>query len=371
MKIAYICSTLANSGGIERILSEKMNYMASKNDVFLITTDNKKKYFYELSKEIKHINLNINYKKKMFIIFTLLNHIYSISRVLKDLNPDVVIVATGKEGLIVPFIKRRIPKIREIHFSKFFRKIQNENKGIVKNIIISCYERVEKIIFSLYNKVIVLTYEDEKKWNLKNSGVIYNFKTIVSNNKSTLKNKKIISVGRLDYQKGFDRLLDAWFLVCKNNSLKDWELEIYGEGPLEMELKEKSRKLGIDKNVFFKGNVKDITAKYEESSLFVLSSRHEGLPLVLIEAMECGLPLVSFDCNCGPKEIIENGGNGFLIENGNVLEMAKKIEEIISDYNLRVRMSERNLEILKKFEKINIMEQWEELIRKIVKEKKE
>jgi len=364
MKILYFCNAIDKAGGLDRIIIEKANYLSKDNEVFIVTTNQKnKKYFYSLSNNIKHIDFsdyrcsNLLFSKKCF------------NKIIDEIKPDIIIVATAKESIFLPFFNHNIPKIKEIHFSKNHRRIQNKNSNFLKKIFIYIADYLEYFVAKMYDKLVVLTYEDAKNWNLNNTKVIYNFKTITSSKTSSLDNKNIIAVGRLDYQKGFDLLLKAWAIVKKNNKL-DWKLNIYGEGKLETELKELAKKLNIDKSVIFHGNVKDIKSKYLNSSIYILSSRHEGLPLVLPEAMECGLPIVSFKTPCGPKDIITDNKHGYLVENYDISMLAKKILILINNSSLREQMGKEAKERAKDFDKDKIMQEWIELFKETIKSRK-
>ena len=189
--------------------------------------------------------------------------------------------------------------------------------------------------------------------------VIYNFLDCIPRKNSNCKNKKIISVGRLEYQKGFDILIDVWKKVDEKHS--DWVLEIYGEGSLRKELQDKIDSLNLTDSLILKGSEKNIQSKYLESSIYMMSSRYEGMPMVLLEAMSCGLPLVSFDCPCGPKDIIKDGENGFLVKFGNIEEMAKKINYLIENEDKRIDMGKKAKELSYNYLKEKIMNQWKEL----------
>lgn len=184
---------------------------------------------------------------------------------------------------------------------------------------------------------------------------------------SKCENKKIISVGRLDSQKGYDILIDVWNIISKK--YPDWVLEIYGDGPEKENLQNKINKLGLEKSFLLKGAVKDIQDKYLESSIYVMSSRYEGMPMVLLETMACGLPVISFDCPCGPKDIIKNNENGFIVKFGNIEQMAEKIEELIIDEEKRKLFGKNARKNIQRYSQDKIMNQWKELFEELVRNK--
>ena len=145
----------------------------------------------------------------------------------------------------------------------------------------------------------------------------------------------------------------------------DWTLEIYGEGTEREKLEKKINKLGLENSFLLKGVEKNIQNKYLESSIYVMSSRFEGMPMVLLEAMSCGLPVISFDCPCGPRDMIKYNENGFLIEFGNIKEMANKIEELIANEEKRKLFGKNARKSIQKYSKDKIMEEWIKLFENI------
>ncbi|MBS7124188.1 MAG: glycosyltransferase, partial [Coprobacillus sp.] len=171
--------------------------------------------------------------------------------------------------------------------------------------------------------------------------------------------KRVIAVGRLDEQKGFDMLINAWSRI--EEKVPDWKLDIFGEGPLRKQLQDQIKNLNL-KNIYLKGYSVDIEKEYINSSVFVLSSRYEGFVLALMEAQAKALPCVSFDCKEGPAELIDNGINGYLIEEGNEREFSEKLLELLLDEKLRKKFSENSRKDLDRFNIEKIIEKWNRLI---------
>ena len=214
-------------------------------------------------------------------------------------------------------------------------------------------------------RFIVLSEEDKKKWTeLDNVSVIYNPLSFFPKKVSTCKNKKVIAVGRYTPQKGFDLLIDSWKIVSEK--YPDWSLSIYGDGMRE-ELQAQIDNLHLNNNCKLEHTVSNITDKYLESSIFVLSSRYEGFGMVIIEAMACGLPSIAFTCPCGPKDIIKNGTDGILVENGNIEKVAKKICYLIEHEEKRIEMGKNARRNVERFKMENIGMQWEKLFDDVLK----
>lgn len=189
-----------------------------------------------------------------------------------------------------------------------------------------------------YDKVLCLTNEDyEDNWHKwPTMEVMPNPCPFKSNSPSSCTNKTIISTGRLDPLKDFALLIRAFASIADKH--KDWILEIYGDGPERQHLEGLIKSLSLGNRVFLRGYEANVRQKLEQAGFFAFSSRLEGFPLSLIEAMGCGLPVVSTQCKCGPKDIITPGKDGFLVAVGDEKALAEKLSELMSDEALRKRM---------------------------------
>ena len=167
----------------------------------------------------------------------------------------------------------------------------------------------------------------------------------------------MIAIGRLDYQKGFDRLIEAWALI-PDDLKEEWRLDIFGQGEWKEMLHEKIKRLGIISSAMINPPTKDIFKEYSSSSFIVMSSHYEGQPMVLIEAMSCGLPGVCFDFKCGPKDIIADGKNGLLVTEGDITALAKAMETLMRNDALRCKMSYDARKVKLEYSEKSIMEQW-------------
>lgn len=371
IKILFCINSLKNSGGMERVLVNKANYFAKKKDyeISIVTTNQRKdKSFYKLEKNIKLYDLNINYDldiNKGFIqrIFPFLKkqkeHKRKLINLLKKENFDIVISLGCEETFFLPKIKDNSKKIREVHFNKDYRKILIEsfNKNFLYKLKALIDTKREENLIDNYDEFIVLTEEDKKKWNNPKVKVIPNSLSFYSEIVSSLKNKKIISVGRLDEQKGYDILIKVWQKI--HNKIPEWQIEIYGDGDKKVELQNKIKEYKLEKSFILMGKAKNIQSKYLDSSIYVMSSRYEGFGMVLIEAMVCGLPIVSFDCPCGPKDIIRDRENGYICRFNDLDEMAERILDLANSFDKRKKMGEISRKLSLNYDKNKIMEFWD------------
>ena len=379
IRLAYCIPSLDHSGGMERVLTAKANYLADKMnyDVNIIITDDKgTKPYFPLSDKINVIQLDVNidnlwqypiwkrlylYQKKMK------EYKRKLEICLNTLRPDITVSLLRREINFLCDIKDGSAKIGEIHFGRY--KYREANFGFLPNIANKWITnrwmaQLDKKVKQL-DKFVVLTHEDATYWKgLTNLMVIPNPITIKNEHYSDCVAKIAIAVGRYTYQKGFDILLSAWKMVYKK--LPDWQLYIYGGGNRDAYI-DQVKKMGLESGVHCEGPITNITEKYLESSIFILSSRFEGLPLVLMEAMSVGLAPVAFACPCGPKDIIKDGENGLLCKNGDTTELASKICKLIEDENLRKVIGQNAANSIKKYSLDNIMHQWNDLFEEIYK----
>lgn len=369
MKIAYCILGTFNSGGMERVLANKTNYLAKLgHDISIITTDQKnRKPYFDLHASIKQIDLGINYTennssgllKKIFDYpRKQALHKKLLAEKLSEIQPDICVSLFDHEVGLLPDLNDGSKKIVEIHFSRF-KRLQYGRKGLWK--LIDKYRSNKDLrTVQKFDKFVVLTQEDKSYWgDLPNIVVIPNANSFPVAQRSQLDSKNVIAVGRYDYQKRFEDLVDVWKLVHQEEP--DWKLNIFGKGPERENLQNQINKLGLEDTLILKEPVRDIDKQYLSSSMIAMTSRYEGLPMALLEGQASGLPLISYTCKCGPKDIIQEGKNGYLLEEGDKVGMANKILTLIRDPELRDSMGQQAFEMSNNFSEAMVMEKWIQL----------
>jgi len=383
IKLAYCIPLLDRPSGMERVLSIKANYLTERlgYDVSIILTDNKKaKPFFPLSERVRVIQLDINidslwnypiWKKIVIYNKKIKEYKRKLNICLKNLKPDITISLLRREINFINELEDGSIKMGEIHFGKY--KYREANFHFLPHTVnqwisFLWMKQLESKIKKL-KKFIVLTNEDAEEWNnTGNTIVISNPITINSKTMASCENKRAIVVGRYTYQKGIDMLLDAWKIVAERHP--DWTLHIFGAGNREA-YENEVNKSNLSRFIICHDATKDILKEYLNSSIYVLSSRYEGLPLVLMEAMSVGLPCVSFACPCGPRDIIHDGEDGILCENGNIQQLADGICKLIENEDLRKEMGRKAAINIQRYSLDNIMQQWDQLFKEVIREKDE
>ena len=370
MKLLYCIPSLDSAGGTERVLTNKLNYLAEHHpdiDIVVVLTESQKTDpFFPLNDKIVVYKLNVDYRAESnFVLrglkyyFKKQKHKKELKRILFIERPDITTSLLSYEVEFLSSFNDGSIKIGENHFNKNFRlsfaKSQNSyvkmflakwrNKSLINN--------VKKLDY-----LVTLTQSDYDAWyeipkNKKN--VIPNALTSFSDEVSNCLNKRVIAVGRYTPQKGYDMLLSAWKMVQKKHP--GWELFIFGDGEDRKKLETIKDNLKLN-TVHLEHTVNDVNIEFVKSSFSVLSSRFEGFGLVIIEAMSVGLPVIAFDCEYGPSEIISNGSDGFLIKNGNVELLADKMNYLIENEKERIKIGMNARIKSQRYNMDNIMSQW-------------
>jgi glycosyltransferase involved in cell wall biosynthesis len=355
MKILYITPRINDEGGVARVLSVKTNYQVRNLDynVHILTQNlGNNSLFYDFDFKIMHHDMLLSGNKFQYF----LQYKKQLNFYVKQINPNIIIVAdNGLKGFLVPILlKTQIPIIFECHGSKFVSESEITSKIMFKSIVF-----FKSFLAKKFKKFITLSDESKSEWKQNNLQIIPNPNWFSSNNKIFLANRKAIVVARHSYEKGVDRIIYIWQKVIQNQP--NWILDIYGKGVLLEQHKKLAKQLGIENSINFYEPTKNIQEKYEEASIYLMTSITEGFPMVLLEAMSCGLPCVAYDCPVGPRAIITNNETGFLIPDNDIDLFVDKILKLVQNQELRITIGENAKKSVQKYNIDMIMNQWNDL----------
>lgn len=375
-KIVYCTPSLYIPGGVERVLTTKANYLAdvAGYDITIVLTDGKgKEPYYPLSHKVKIVQLDINFEElwhlsffKKIFVYLKKQRIFKkrLTDTLMELRPDITVSLLRREINFLTSIKDGSKKVGEIHVNKdHYRNFEGKNINIIKQLFSRWW--MNNLINKLkkLDKFIVLTETDRKSWKeLQNVLIIPNPLAIFPKETSSLDNKQIIAVGRYAYEKGFDMLIESWEKVHKR--YPDWILKIYGIDIIK-NLTPIIQDKDLQGSIIPMDSTPQIYQAYQDSSIYVCSSRFEGFGMTLIEAMSCGVPCISFDCPHGPRNIITDGKNGYLVEPENVEALAERICHLIEHEELRKEMGKAARKRAEDFQEDKIMQKWVDLFENI------
>lgn len=356
-------------GGTERVTVTKANALSEipGNEVYVVVTDNYKPHAFQLNDKVHLVNLKVNYWinenisliKGLFFDNRKKLHRERLQAFFDELEPDVVVSVGWSEKYILAnlrYIKKPL-LIRELHYTKHYRKIiANSFKQKVIAYLSEFYDFDLQI--KKYDYIAVLTNEDkENNWKENNKVIVMPNPAVKCDEiPSKCEDKTAIAVGRLIGQKNFSSLIRVWEIV--NKKYPDWKLKIFGEGQLNHELQKQIEGLGLVDSIFLMGRTNMVYKEMQKSSLYLMTSLFEGFPLVILEAMSIGLPVVSYGCPTGPRDIIVNGENGFLIQLHNEKAMSEKIIWLIEHSDERKRMGQNAFETSKEYTPEKIAYKW-------------
>lgn len=375
MKIVYCTHSVYCPGGMERVLLNKVRWIRENTpwQVIIVTTDQEgRKPFYDFPEGVRIVDLGINYSRgnslSPFGKITDYFHRRKLHRrrltdFLMQERPDLTITLYPSEASFVPDIKDGSKKILEFHYSKNFR-LQYNRKGLL-GLADKWRTKADEKLVRRFDRFVVLTNQDARDWgNIPNMSVIPNAAIPLSSEHSDCLSRRVIAVGRLDYQKGFDRLIKAWRLVM-DKGLTDWHLDIFGQGEWKDYLNNIIHENNQGNYVTVNAPVSDIAAQYTSSSLLAMSSNYEGFPMVMIEAMSCGLPVVTFDYKCGPRDIITPEVNGLIVPNGDIQAFADALVRVMTHTEMRRDMGRAALAVTERYSLETVMKSWNNLFEKL------
>lgn len=370
-------------GGAERVITDKANYLAKVGHQLMLVSYEQGTHPlpYELHPSVQYRDLDCRF-------FTLskysmpmhLYHFYRLKRkfrnnlqsIISEFNPDVVVLASDWQTLMGAVIDSvsSIPVIAEFHntYDYVMRKV-GVSEGWLKSKITQLYYRQTIRDLKKCAQLVVLTESDARGWrqHFKNVTVIPNPVTLYPDVIDDVPKDpgRIIFVGRFNHEKRIDRLITAFSMIA--DKYPEWHVDIFGEGNEKDNLIRQIKDLKLESRVIIHEPTKSIYDEYKRSEMLVLCSEHEASPLVLVEAMACGVPCVSMDCPNGPREIINDGENGLLARDGDVEDLSAKIEWLITHEKERKNMGWKARAFAATRKQDVVMDKWEKLYTNIHK----
>ncbi len=365
MKLTLVIYSL-HSGGAERVMSIAANYWVNQGwQVTLLTfVDPTEIAFYELDSRVNYIPLGIA-KMSSNSIRAITNNWQSIKRlreaivnsdpelIISFLNITNVTTLLATLGAKIPVIVSERNDPNNSPNSKIWRALRKLSYQFADAIVVQTNRAFNYFPPQLQSNITIIA-----------NPVILPTANCNSSPKSSSQ-PSIIAMGRLESQKGFDLLLKAFAQL--KDTYSNWTLTILGEGTKRSQLENLREQLGLSDRVYFPGRVKNPNQWLKQADIFVMSSRFEGFPNALCEAMACGLPVISTDCPNGPREIIRDGIDGILVANESVSALKEAIESLMVNESKRQLLGKRALEITTRFSLLAVMNQWEKVIEKVKK----
>lgn len=348
----YIVEDFSENGGVERIVSEKANLLSCQYGHYVTIVsvyDDPRPILYGVDRSVRFVRLGVPFAAKgKGRIVTLASRlaclaraVYRLNRTVAKLNPDIVFFTTTLGALLLPWCRTRAKKVYESHlarrytpFNSFFRLTERKADAVV------CLTSGDAAEFKAARRVVVIP-----NFINPSNGYVADYSV-----------RRAIAVGRLERQKGFDILIDCWRVIAERHP--DWHLDIYGVGSQWEQLQEQIGRLGLGSYITLCGRSNDIMNVYPRYSLHIMPSRYEGQPMTLIEAQACGLPSVVADFEYGAADIVNNGYNGLIVEQGNSAALTDAIDRMVASEGLRMKYGKNAIEVGKRFYKDNIIGKW-------------
>ena len=355
MKIYILINDITRHAGRERAVCNLANSLITNHEVTLLSRDtiSGKSYFPLHEKvRIEHLGTDIFHSSAFGKIFVYFQMFKKLKQIANKNRGSVFIATISTVNAMITLLKRYVKTVGCEHF----------------NYESACFRQrvLRRMIYPRLDAVVLLTQADSKHYTFIKRDrlfIIPNSISFTSNETAVCEEKRIIAVGRLEPQKGFDFLLDAAVILKKE--IPDWHLDIFGDGEKKIELLQKISYLYLEDFVFINEPTPNIKEEFLKSSIYVMSSRYEGLPMVLLESQYLGLPAVSFDCPTGPSEIIMQDETGFLVPLYDTAELAKKIIELAENTEKRKQFGINARKYSDRFSAASIAEKWEDLLQRI------
>lgn len=366
MKILYVTDQMYLHGGIEKMLSQKINYWISYYgyEVLLCTSEQRNKEFvYATDAKLQHIDLGINYSRQSSYfhpknIIRSISHFTALRKLIKKEQPDIIVsVNYTPEQYFLPFIEKGIPKVKEFHSSGVTIKKPNNTIDKLKHLLF--------LLLGRYQAQVVLNVDEKKYYPFRHLHVIPNFIEIKEIAAPLQREKTILAAGRIAPVKQFDHLIKAWATIAAD--FPEWQVKIFGDGDevLSSKLEQLIQELNVP-NIYLMGATVHLDQEMQKSSIYAMTSETECFPMVLLEAQAAGLAIVSYDCPNGPRNIITPDLDGILTPLNEIAIFAEKLTALLKKENKRKDMGIAAKEKINHFSTEKVMDQWNGLLQNIL-----
>ena len=379
-KILYILKSYAVKAGTERVISDKMNWLSDHGyEVTLVTYEQgQHPHAFQLHPGIRHVDLDVRFFE--LSKYGRIKHLWHLKRMrmqfrsrlqslVDEIQPDIIVATTYSMKMmdIILTIRTCARKIVESHVACYTVKKSYDYSGKpLLSKLASLYDQWILGKLNMAETLVALTEGDAAEWRKYVSNVVVIPNPVTLYPDTVLPHdgsgRRALCVGRLHDQKGYDMLVDAFAMIA--DKCPEWKIDIFGDGPDKAMLIEKINHYGLSDRIIINAPTSSIFNEYQSSEFLILSSRYEGFALVLLEAMACGIPCVSYKCKFGPEDIIVDGENGLLVENGNVKELAEKILWMATHNEDRIRMGKQAREVVGNYKMELMMQRWVSLFQK-------
>ncbi len=365
MKLLFFIYSLSG-GGAERVTANLANHWAAKGwHITIVTLAPLSLDFYELHPAVGRIALELAGESRNVLVglWKNLHRVRALRQVLRQVQPDIAIALMSTANVILALASWGLPKLRVIGSERTFPP---------QLPLGALWEALRRYTYGRLAAVVAVTRESadwlEAETFARRVPIIPNAAPwplpaqpprIPTGQLCSAKRHVLLGVGRLSAEKNYQVLINVFSQLAQGHP--DWDLVILGEGPERPALESKVRAARLDGRVFLPGRAGNVGEWYERADLYVMSSRFEGFPNTLTEAMAHGLPAVSFDCDTGPRDIIRHEIDGLLVPPGDVVRLHAALDRLMSDASLRAQFASRAVEARERFSMERIAGMWEDL----------
>lgn len=367
MKILFLTDQTYLHGGVEKVLSQKATYLAevSGDEVTIVTYNQQgRRPVYPFSDKIQFIDLGVNYEiaKSYFHPVNLQKvpaHIEVLKKVIKEVRPEVIVSCSfGPDFYFLPYISGNIPVIKEFHSS---RALNYKPTSVKERVLGALSSQAEK----KYTELVVLNSDEVRYYHSRTVSVIPN-PAEKSDVWAPLTQKRILAAGRISPVKNFGDLIQAFAQL--SSDFPDWELHFWGEEYIGTQAKLQTQidRLGLADRIRFMGVTDHLKTEMPKYSIYAMTSETECFPMVLLESLSAGLPVVSYDSPTGPRHIVKDGEDGFIVPYKNLDIFTEKLRLLMRDENLRSEMGAKGAMNAHRFSIDTVMTQWKDLFKKLI-----